>query len=209
MTPYEQIAGQIGIVNVLTYIVTIVFLIAYGIFFSRKKPSLKKMIVIGLFSAIAFVLSFIQFISYPQGGGINLLPMLPILLIGALYGTVEGITCGLIYGILTLITGGHIIGIAEALMDYILSSVVLGLAGMFGRDNKIKILGGSIVSVALNLLAVTVSGVYFYGMYAPPHMNLWVYSIVYNFTSSGVVGILSIIVLMLLPIKKLQRQVNK
>ncbi|WP_297435715.1 energy-coupled thiamine transporter ThiT [uncultured Clostridium sp.] len=208
MTPYEQISGQIGIVNVLVYVVSIVFLIAYGIFFSKKKPSLKKMIVIGLFSAIAFVLSFIKFVPFPQGGSINLLPMLPILLIGVLYGTVEGITCGLIYGVLTLIMGGHIIGIAEALMDYILSSVVLGLAGVFGRDNKIKILAGSILAVVLNLAAVIISGVYFYGMYAPPHMNLWYYSIIYNLSSSGVVGVLSIIVLMILPIKKLQRQVK-
>ena len=170
--------------------------------------TLKKMIVISLFSAIAFILSFIQFISYPQGGGINLVPMVPIMLIGILYGNTEGMTCGLIFGILSLITGGHIVSIAEALLDYILAFVVLGLSGFAGRDNKYKILISSIIVVALSVFSNIVSGVYFYGEYAPQGMNVWKYSIVYNLTSTGVVGILSIIVIMLLPLNKLKKAIK-
>ncbi|WP_066874737.1 energy-coupled thiamine transporter ThiT [Clostridium mediterraneense] len=196
------------IVDLLVYAVSIGFLILFVIGFRKTDMTLKKMIVISLFSAIAFILSFIQFISYPQGGGINLVPMVPIMLIGILYGNAEGMTCGLIFGILSLITGGHIVSIAEALLDYILAFVVLGLSGFVGRDNKYKILISSIIVVALSVFSNIVSGVYFYGEYAPQGMNVWKYSIVYNLTSTGVVGILSIIVIMLLPLNKLKKAIK-
>lgn len=207
MSQYNQVAQHIGLVNILTYIVSIGFIIWIGVGFKRKKPTLKQMIIIAIFAAMAFVLSFIKFISYPQGGGINLLPFLPIMLVGVFYGVTEGMTCGLIYGLLLLMTGGHIVGIAEALMDYMLASVTLGLAGMFGNEKKLNILLGCIIALILSVLANIISGVYFYGMYAPPGMNLWWYSIVYNVTSSGVVGLLSIIVIMLLPIKRFKKHV--
>ncbi len=196
------------IVDLLVYAISIGFLILFVIGFRKTDMTLKKMIVISLFSAIAFILSFIQFISYPQGGGINLVPMVPIMLIGILYGNTEGMTCGLIFGILSLITGGHIVSIAEALLDYILAFVVLGLSGFAGRDNKYKILISSIIVVALSVFSNIVSGVYFYGEYAPQGMNVWKYSIVYNLTSTGVVGILSIIVIMLLPLNKLKKAIK-
>lgn len=196
------------IVDLLVYAISIGFLILFVIGFRKTDMTLKKMIVISLFSAIAFILSFIQFISYPQGGGINLVPMVPIMLIGILYGNTEGMTCGLIFGILSLITGGHIVSIAEALLDYILAFVVLGLSGFAGRDNKYKILISSIIVVALSVFSNIVSGVYFYGEYAPQGMNVWKYSIVYNLTSTGVVGILSILVIMLLPLNKLKKAIK-
>lgn len=196
------------IVDLLVYAISIGFLILFVIGFRKIDMTLKKMIVISLFSAIAFILSFIEFISYPQGGGINLVPMVPIMLIGILYGNTEGMTCGLIFGILSLITGGHIVSIAEALLDYILAFVVLGLSGFAGRDNKYKILISSIIVVALSVFSNIVSGVYFYGEYAPQGMNVWKYSIVYNLTSTGVVGILSIIIIMLLPLNKLKKAIK-
>ena len=207
MSQYEQAIQHIGIVRVLTYIVTIGFIIFIGVGFAKKKPNLKKMIIIALFAAMAFILSFFKVFELPQGGSINLLPFVPIMLISVFYGVVEGVTCGLIYGVLSLITGGHMVGIAEALMDYILANVTLGLAGVVGREKKSQILIGSIIAVFLSVFSNILSGVYFYGMYAPPEMNLWWYSIVYNFSSSGVVGILSIILLMFLPIKRLKKHI--
>ncbi|MGL4654410.1 MAG: energy-coupled thiamine transporter ThiT [Sarcina sp.] len=207
MSQYDQALQHIEIVRILTYIVSIAFIVFIGVGFAKKKPSLKKMIIIALFAAMAFILSFIKMFELPQGGSINLLPFVPIMLISIFYGITEGMTCGLIYGVLSLITGGHIIGIAEALMDYILASVTLGLAGIVGRDKKPQILIGSIIAVFLSVLSNIISGVYFYGMYAPPEMNLWWYSIVYNLSSVGIVGILSIVVIMILPIQRLRKHV--
>ncbi|MGL4992092.1 MAG: energy-coupled thiamine transporter ThiT [Sarcina sp.] len=208
MIQYNDVVGQIGIVNIIVYVLTIVCAIIFGVAFTKKKPSLRKMIVIALFSAMAFVLSFIKIWTLPQGGSINMLPMLPVMLIAVLYGTTEGITCGLIYGILTLITGGHIVSIAEALLDYIFACATLGLAGIVGRDKKWKILIGAIIAVFLSVFSNIISGVYFYGMYAPAGMNLWWYSIVYNFSTVGIVGVLSIVGLIALPIERLKKQIK-
>ncbi|MGL4450789.1 MAG: energy-coupled thiamine transporter ThiT [Sarcina sp.] len=207
MSQYDQALQHIELVRILTYIVSIAFVVFIGVGFSKKKPSLKKMIVIALFAAMAFILSFIKLFSLPQGGSINLLPFVPIMLISIFYGVTEGMTCGLIFGVLSLITGGHIVGIAEALMDYILANVTLGLAGIVGRNTKSKILIGSIIAVLLSVFSNILSGVYFYGMYAPPEMNLWWYSIIYNFSSVGIVGVLSIVVIMLLPVQKLRKHI--
>lgn len=208
MIQYNDVVGQIGIVNIIVYVLTIVCAIIFGVAFTKKKPSLRKMIVIALFSAMAFILSFIKIWTLPQGGSINMLPMLPVMLIAVLYGTTEGITCGLIYGVLTLITGGHIVSIAEALLDYIFACATLGLAGIVGRDKKWKILIGAIIAVFLSVFSNIISGVYFYGMYAPAGMNLWWYSIAYNFSTTGLVGVLSIVGLIALPIERLKKQIK-
>lgn len=208
MLQYEQVVKHIGVVNILVYIAAIISIVVYALAFSRNKPSLKRMIVIALFSAMAFVLSFIKILAMPQGGSINLLPMLPIMLIGILYGTKEGVTCGLIFGALSLMTGGHIVSIAEAILDYVFANIVLGLAGIAGREKKSHILVGSLLAIFLSVMCNIISGVYFYGMYAPPEMNLWWYSIIYNLSSVGVVGILSVVAIMALPIDRLKKHVK-
>ena len=48
------------------------------------KLNTKTMVIIALFAGVHFVLSKIQFVQYPQGGGFNLLASLPILLVGIL-----------------------------------------------------------------------------------------------------------------------------
>lgn len=83
-------------------------LVLYLIKLRNFKLNVKKMVVIAMFSGLSFILSKIVFIQYPQGGSINLLSSLPILLIGLIYGPVEGMTTGLITGVLGLF-GGYII----------------------------------------------------------------------------------------------------
>lgn len=194
--------SKIEIVNMLVYLFTVIFFVIYVIAFKKNKPSLKQMIVIALLSAMAFILHFIKIISYPQGGGIELVPSLPILIAAVLYGWTGGVTSGIIYGILTLITGSFIVSVPELLLDYILAGVLLGTLGLFNREKKIYILIGAIVSVILSVFANTISGVYFYGQYAPPGMNLWWYSIVYNYSSAGLTGAIAIVLLMFLPLKR-------
>ena len=80
-------------------------LVLYLIKLRNFKLNVKKMVVIAMFSGLSFILSKIVFIQYPQGGSINLLSSLPILLIGLIYGPVEGMTTGLITGVLGLFGG--------------------------------------------------------------------------------------------------------
>ena len=83
--------------------------------------------------------------------------------------------------------------------------MAFGLAGILGNDTRLKINIGSFIAVVLSVFISIISGVVFFGQYAPSGMNVWIYSCAYNISSVGVEGILSIIVMNFLPLVKLKR----
>ncbi|GAA0744751.1 energy-coupled thiamine transporter ThiT [Clostridium oceanicum] len=194
--------------NILIMVVSIVFLGIYLAKLRKTKITTKSMVVVAMFSALSYILYMIQFIKYPQGGGISLFSMLPAMILSIVYGTSEGLTCGLIFGLCKLLNGAVIIHPAQFLLDYILSTMALGLAGVFGNDKKSKMILGCLLAVVVSVSINIVSGAVYFGQYAPEGMNVWVYSFIYNATSAGVEGLLTTVVVVLLPIKKLKTVVN-
>lgn len=193
------------IVNTLIALFTVCMFILYGISLKKNPLSTKRLVAIGMYSAIAFLLYLIHFISYPQGGGITLFSMLPIMLLSIFYGPTTGVTGGLVFGLLKLLNGAFIIHPVQFLLDYILANMALGLAGAFGTNNRLKTNIGAFIAVSLSVFVSIVSGVVFFGQYAPSGMNIWIYSCIYNISSAGVEGILSIIFMNFLPLVKLRR----
>ena len=183
--------------------------IAFYIFNLRKfKLNTKTMIVVALFAACNLVLSKIQLIQYPQGGGINLLSSLPILMVGLLYGPITGMTCGLVAGLISLIGGAYIIHPAQFLLDYILPTMLLGVSGIFGSDSKKNIFIGCLIAVLLKQTAHILSGCIYFGAYAWEGWDPLPYSIVYNLSGTGVEGLLSSIVLTVMPLSKIKKMAN-
>ena len=183
--------------------------IAFYIFNLRKfKLNTKTMIVVALFAACNLVLSKIQLIQYPQGGGINLLSSLPILMVGHLYGPITGMTCGLVAGLISLIGGAYIIHPAQFLLDYILPTMLLGVSGIFGSDSKKNIFIGCLIAVLLKQTAHILSGCIYFGAYAWEGWDPLPYSIVYNLSGTGVEGLLSSIVLTVMPLAKIKKMAN-
>ena len=183
--------------------------IAFYVFNLRKfKLDTKVMIVIALFAACSLVLSKIQLIQYPQGGGINLLSSLPILMVGLLYGPITGMTCGLVAGLISLIGGAYIIHPAQFLLDYILPTMLLGVSGIFGSDSKKNIFIGCLIAVLLKQTAHILSGCIYFGAYAWEGWDPLPYSIVYNLSGTGVEGLLSSIVLTVMPLAKIKKMAN-
>lgn len=183
--------------------------IAFYIFNLRKfKLNTKTMIVVALFAACNLVLSKIQLIQYPQGGGINLLSSLPILMVGLLYGPITGMTCGLVAGLISLIGGAYIIHPAQFLLDYILPTMLLGVSGIFGSDSKKYIFIGCLIAVLLKQTAHILSGCIYFGAYAWEGWDPLPYSIVYNLSGTGVEGLLSSIVLTVMPLAKIKKMAN-
>ncbi|MDU1855746.1 MAG: energy-coupled thiamine transporter ThiT, partial [Clostridium baratii] len=76
-------------------------------------------------------------------------------------------------------------------------------------DKRLNVNLGAIISVSLSVFISILSGVIFFGQYAPKGMNVWLYSCIYNISSAGVEGILTIIVMNLLPIKKLKGMASR
>lgn len=170
----------------------------------NNKFTTKDIVTVGMFSAISLVLYNIAFIKYPQGGGITLFSMVPTMLLSILYGRSVGVTGGLIFGLLKLLNGFNVVHPAQFLLDYLLSAMALGLAGSFGSDKK-NIIKGGLMAISLSVFASIVSGVVFFGQYAPPGMNVVLYSCIYNISSAGVEGILSVIVMAMIPISRFKK----
>lgn len=190
--------------SLVIIIITIVLFYMY-LKDAKNKFNTKEMVMVAMFSAISFILYMIQFIRYPQGGGITLFSMLPTMLVAILYGRTAGVTGGLIFGVLKMLNGAYVVHPAQFLLDYILSNMALGLAGEFGREKKSDIFKGCLFASSLSVLVSIISGVVYFGQYAPEGMNIVVYSCIYNISSAGVEGLLSSIMLVLLPIKRFQK----
>lgn len=194
-----------NILVALCFIPVIIYIVKLRNF----KLNAKKMVVISMFSGLSFILSKIVFINYPQGGGVTLLSQLPILLVGILYDVEEGMTAGLIAGLLALM-GGYIIHPIQLVLDFIIPQLILGFSGAIKTDKKLNLFLGCLLIIILKTMVHTVSGVVYFSEYAKAfNIGPWLYSILYNFSTSGVEGLLSCIVLMILPIERMRREANK
>ena len=192
-------------VNIIMLIICLVPIIYYLLNIRKFKLDTKTMIVISLFAACSLVLSKIKLLQYPQGGGINLLSSMPVLIVGLLYGPITGMTCGLVVGLLSLMGSVYIIHPAQFLLDYILPSMLLGLSGIFGCDKKKNIFLGCLIAVLLRETAHILSGCVYFGAYAWEGWNPLLYSIVYNLSGTGLEGLLSSIVLTIMPLNKIRK----
>ena len=186
-------------------IISVVLLAGFVIDFKNHRMSTKQMVMASLIAAISFVLSLVQFVRYPQGGGIALLSMLPVMLFALIYGRTAGVTAGLVFGLLSLLDGPYVIHPVQFLLDYIFPTMALGLAGTFGSDTRIKRIVGPAIAVLLNVLSKVLSGVIFFGSYAPEGMAPLIYSLGYNLSTAGVEGLLCIVVLAILPFEKIKK----
>ena len=194
---------MITIIGIASTIILILYLIDL-----KKNPiSTKQMVVIAMLSAIAFILSLIEFIRYPQDGGISLCSMMPVMLLSLLYGRTAGLTGGIIFGLLSLLNGAYVVHPVQFLLDYIFATMALGLAGVFGSESKVKAIMGSLLAVTVSVFVSFLSGVVFFGEFAPPGMGVALYSFLYNFTTAGVEGILSIVVIAFIPLERFKKQI--
>ena len=77
--------------------------------------------------ALSVVFSALRLWSMPQGGSITL-EMLPLFLFALRRGGRYGCAAGAVSGLMQLLTGGYMVHIAQAALDYPLAFGVLGVA---------------------------------------------------------------------------------
>ena len=126
--------------------------------------------------ALAYVLNLIKIYHLPQGGSVTLGSMVPILLIAYRYGLKEGVAAGVIFGLVQLALEGYIYHPVQVLLDYPVAFGVLGLAALFKNRPHV----GVFVAMLARFLSHFVSGVVFFGSYAPEGWSPIVYSAFYN-----------------------------
>ena len=126
--------------------------------------------------ALATVLSYIKIFHMPYGGSVTLGSMVPILLISFRRDIKVGVTTGIVYGFVQMFLDGWFYSPVGMFLDYPFAFGVLGLAGLFKKQPII----GVIIGLVGRFVGHFISGVVFFGMYAPEGMSPVFYSAVYN-----------------------------
>ncbi len=148
--------------------------------------------------AFSTVLGTIIIYRMPQGGSITLGSMVPIILLSLIYGPEVGFLTGFVYGLINLITNPYILHPIQVLLDYPLPFMMLGMTGYFKN-----IYLGSTTAILSRFVCHVLSGVVFFAEYAGGQ-NPLIYSVIYNGSFILPELIISVVILTLLPIKKLK-----
>ncbi|WP_195989036.1 energy-coupled thiamine transporter ThiT [Clostridium sp. D53t1_180928_C8] len=175
-----------------------ILLIAFIKFKSLKFDS-KLIARIGLAIALAFILDMLKIYRLPNGGGsISLGSMIPIMLISFIYGPSIGLFTGFIFGVFKLILDPYILNPIQVLFDYPLPFMAVGVAGFF-RNKYV----GATVGMVLRFVCHFISGVVFFGSYAPEGISPIIYSLAVNGFAVGGELLICLILLAFLPIERL------
>ena len=172
----------IGVVLVIAVIVALIVIPAlkrHNETMKKTAFSTKQLVYCGVAMALAMVCSMIKFANLPMGGSCTLCSMLFIALVGYWYGPTVGLTTGFAYGLLQFIMEPIFYTLPQMLIDYPLAFGALGLAGFFaGKKHGLQI--GYLVGVIGRYIFATISGVVFFGAYAPEGTPALIYSLGYN-----------------------------
>ena len=167
----------------------------------RMKMGSRRLVFSGIAIALAFVTSFIKLFHLPMGGSVTLFSMFFITMVGYFYGIGPGLTAGVAYGILQMLIDPYIISVPQLLCDYIFAFGALGLSGFFsGKKNGL--IPGFVTGVLGRFFFATLSGVIFFGMWAPEGMHPLLYSVLYNGSYLGAELLITLAVLAVPAVRK-------
>ena len=125
----------------------------------------------GLMLAMAVILTAFPFYRMPNGGSVTLGGMLPLFFISFAYGPEVGMLAGFAYSLMNLVMAPYILHPVQVLFDYPLPFMALGLAGCFPRHH----MAGITAAVAVRLFFHFLSGVVFFGSYAPAGTSIYLF----------------------------------
>lgn len=132
----------------------------------------------GIMIGLGAILSFIKVFELPWGGSVTLFSMVPVMVLGYMYGPRWGLLCGAVHGVLQAVFGAAsqafagqdvLSVIAVLFIDYIVAFSVLGLAGIFKNKIKNNIVAfglGAACAGVFRYIAHVISGFLIFGSYA-------------------------------------------
>ncbi len=168
---------------------------------NKGRTGTRRLVFSAMAMALAFVTSFIKFLDLPMGGSITLFSMFFICLIGYWYGLQAGLMAAVAYGILQLVTGPYIISFPQLLCDYIFAFGALGLSGVFSNARH-GLLKGYLLGVVGRYFFAFLSGLIFFGQYAPEGMSPAAYSVAYNGIYIFTEAAITVVIMLLPPVAK-------
>lgn len=153
----------------------------------------REIVEIGVAVALSAVLSLIRLYRLPQGGSITL-ETIPVLYVALHRGARIGMLTGLVLGGVKLLLGATIVHPIQLILDYPLAFALLGCAGFVCTLPAVGVLVGQVARGLSHFL----SGVVFFGSFAPEGTNVWAYSAAYNLSYVLPEAILAMIVVPIL-----------
>ena len=155
----------------------------------------KKLTFSALMTALATVLMLIsKMIPAPwlQGGSVTLASMVPIIIVGIIYGTKWGLCASLSFALIQMMFGFYppptqtfLYFLLVVLLDYVFAFGVLGLSGAIYNAMGKKIFAISVSAFIVTLLRYIchiLSGILIWGVYAEEGQSILAYSLIYNGT---------------------------
>lgn len=149
----------------------------------HKKPNTERLTVSAILIALASVLSLFTPLALPQGGGITIMSMLPIILISYRYGLKWGTAAAFIYSVIQLLFGFSTVSaffmpgdsqeiwwraILICLLDYIVAYTSMTLGGIFRKKMAapVALCFGVVVALTVRYIVHIISGAIFFGVWA-------------------------------------------
>ena len=183
----------------------------------NKKIGTNQIVFTAMAISLATALSFLKIIDMPMGGSVTLMSMFLVTLVAYWYKPAAGILAGVVFGLLQMAIDPYIISIPQMLIDYVFAFGSLGIAGFF-RNIKNGLIWGYLCGISGRFFFSTLSGIVFFGMYAPSSfsafgrdipLNAFSYSMLYNGGYIFVEGILTVAILLVPSVRKSMEYIRK
>ena len=184
----------------------------------KTKKIVTSAILIALGTAISLFCEFIPFLNLPFGGTITIASLLPLVVIGYMYGPAWGFGAAFVYSLLQMLVGiktvaglftpsdDSFMGIGVAfgviILDYVLAFTSVGISSLFRnlKHPTAAIAVGSVVGLLACYFFHFISGAIFYGAWAEWFFTDTVVkdlsisrAIMENFSGAGLAAIYSLI----------------
>ena len=194
----------------ITAVFAVVYLLATLGLCRGVKLDARALCLGGVVCALTLVLASIR-VPLPTGSNITCGSWIPLMLLALVYDYRLSILTGWVCGLLAmiLIPGWQAVHWAQIFVQQLVCFSCLGYAGIFGSEKRHKALCGMVLAVFLRCCGHVLSGVIFYSQNAWDGWGAWGYSLAYNLSSRLPEGILSIVIVSLLPLKLLRRSALK
>lgn len=202
---FDSAIGQITVIAVIIILFGVILYSGKG-----KAVDTKAVAVSAVLVALSIILNQLVLFRMPQGGSITAFSMVPIVLCAYFFGVRRGLMAGMCVGLIDLIFSPYVIHPVQLLLDYPLAFGALALGGIFAA-RKNGLIKGYIFGVFCRYICAVLSGVIFFGAYAPEGFSALTWSLWYNLTYLAVEGVITVILLCIPQVKglfdRLKRQV--
>lgn len=184
--------------SLFTLLAVLIFILGY-LQMRRIHFTTGMLINVALMLALTIVLHQLRLFHMPQGGSITLGAMVPLLFLTYRYGAGIGCLAGFLYGMINLMQDAFIVHPLQVLFDYPLPYMALAIAAAVPG----RLYAGAALAFSARFLCHYISGVVFFGSYAPPDMSPYLYSLVFNATYLVPEAIICLVILRILPVPRL------